>query len=247
MIREIATPNGKVLESHEPRVMQAMKPETAYTLRSMLSDVIRGGTGSRAKLAKAEAFGKTGTSNDFIDAWFIGGAPGLTTAVYTGNDNHRTLGRSQTGGIAAAPAWKQFMEFAVQHMRVPEKFAPAPAWVEVDQATICRTTGFLATSGCPAVTLYLPSGKAPASQCPLHGGDYDEASADPNAPRLFLIDQDGDIESESIPDKIEQPLPGLQYRENIPQPEPSPYRHDPSPAEVIEEKYQNLLKQYGID
>jgi penicillin-binding protein 1A len=246
MIRRIENRAGTLLESHDPQPMEAMRPETAYTLRSMMYDVVRAGTGGRARLSKVEVFGKTGTSNDFIDAWFIGGAPGLTTAVYAGNDNHKTLGRGQTGGIAAAPAWKQFMEFAVQHMNVPEKFAPAPAWVEVDQVTVCRTTGFLATSGCPALTLYMPSGRAPASKCPLHGGDYNEASMDPNAPRLFLIDQDGDVESDSIPDEIEQPQ-GPRYQENIPQPEPAPYRHDPSPAEVIEDRYQKLLKQYGIE
>jgi penicillin-binding protein 1A len=248
MIREILSANGDVLESHEPQPTQTMKPETAYTLRSMLFDVIRGGTGSRAKLAKAEAFGKTGTSNDFIDAWFIGGAPGLTTAIYAGNDDHTTLGRvkgvGQSGGIVAAPAWKTFMDLAVERMGTPEKFEPAPAWVEVDRVSICRTTGFKAKAGCPAVSLYMPSGRAPTAVCPTHGGDYDAAAEDPNAPRLFLIEQDDYVESDTIPNETDvspptdvQPLPE----------EPIPYRYDPSPAEVIEERYQKLLKQYGID
>jgi penicillin-binding protein 1A len=250
MIREILAANGEVLESHEPQPVQTVKPETAYTLRSMLFDVIHGGTGSRAKLAKAEAFGKTGTSNDFIDAWFIGGAPGLTTAIYAGNDDHTTLGRvkgvGQTGGIVAAPAWKAFMDFAVERMATPEKFEAPPAWVEVDHVSICRTTGFKARPGCPAVNLYMPSGRAPTAECPTHGGDYNAAAEDPNAPRLFLIEQDDYVESESIPNEIDVQPNAPDYVQPLPE-EPAPYRYDPSPAEVIEDRYQKLLKQYGIE
>jgi penicillin-binding protein 1A len=228
-----------------------MKPETAYVMRSMLFDVIRGGTGTRARLAKAEAFGKTGTSNDFIDAWFIGGAPGLTTAIYAGNDNHTTLGRvkgvGQGGGIVAAPVWKTFMDFAVEHMETPEKFEPAPEWLELDRVSICRTTGFKARAGCPAVSLYMPAGRGPSAECPLHGGNYDAAAMDPNAPRLFLLDQDEVPQDDTVPDipapQTPPPDYGPQY---IPQ-DPAPYPYDPSPAEELEERYQELLKQYGIE
>ncbi|MDR1733206.1 MAG: PBP1A family penicillin-binding protein [Synergistaceae bacterium] len=247
MIQRIDDRDGTLLASWDPQPVQAMKPETAYTLRSMLYDVIRAGTGGRAKLPKTEVFGKTGTSNDFIDAWFIGGAPGLTTAVYTGNDNHKTMGRNQTGGIAAAPAWKQFMEFAVQHMQSPEKFTPPPSWVEVAPVTICRTTGFRATGQCPAVPLYIPAGKAPKAQCPTHGGSYSAAAEDPNAPRLFLVEQDGDIENYENTENYEHPMQTPAYQENTPAPETPPYHRDPSPAEIIEERYQQLLKQYGIE
>jgi penicillin-binding protein 1A len=246
MIREILAPDGTVLESHDPQSVQALKPETAFTLRSMMFDVIRAGTGSRAKLAKAEVFGKTGTSNDFIDAWFIGGAPGLTTAIYVGNDNHKSLGRNQTGGVVAAPAWKTFMDFAVEHLQTPEKFEPAPAWVEVDKVSICRTTGFKAKAGCPAVSLYMPAGRSPSAECPLHGGDYNAALSDPNAPRLFLIEQDEAPVDENIPD-VSTPQNAPSYGPpSIPQ-GPAPYHYDPSPAERLEERYQDLLKQYGIE
>jgi penicillin-binding protein 1A len=245
MVREIRSGNDDVLESHSPQPMQTMKPETAYTLRSMMFDVVTGGTGSRARIPTVEVFGKTGTSNEFIDAWFIGGVPGLTTAVYAGNDNHKTLGRNQTGGIAAAPAWKTFMEFAVSYMKTPAKFDPPPAWVEVEKTTICRTTGFKSRAGCPAVSLYMPLGRAPIAECPLHGGNYALAREDPNAPRLYLIDQDDMVASETIPSEIEPqqsltPAPPVLA-------DPAPYRHDPSPADVIEERFQQLLKEYGIE
>jgi penicillin-binding protein 1A len=247
MVREIRSGSDDVLESHSPRSMQTMKPETAYTLRSMMFDVVTGGTGSRARIPKVEVFGKTGTSNEFIDAWFIGGVPGLTAAVYAGNDNHKTLGRNQTGGIAAAPAWKTFMEFAVSHMKTPEKFDSPPAWVEVEKTAVCRTTGFKSRAGCPAVSLYMPLGRAPAAECPLHGGDYAFAREDPNAPRLYLIDQDEMVASKTIPGEIgpqQRPVP-MEAPSVLA--DPTPYRHDPSPAEVIEERFQQLLKEYGIE
>ena len=245
MIREIISGSGEVLETNPPQPLQTVKPETAYTLRSMMFDIVRAGTGTRARLPKVEVFGKTGTSNDFIDAWFIGGAPGLTTAVYVGKDDHKSLGRGQTGGIAAAPAWKTFMEFATTHMGTPEKFEPAPAWVEAERVSVCRVTGFKAISGCAAVSLYMPLGKAPTSSCPTHGGDYSAAAADPNGPRLFLIDQD---------DFIDEPIPEIDPHQQQQPPiyqtpdEGSQQRYpDPAPADVIEERYQKLLKQYGID
>jgi len=256
MIKEIRTHDDEnVLLSNEPKPTQGLKPETAHVLRSVMFDVIRGGTGTRARLEKAEAFGKTGTSNDFIDGWFIGGAPGLTTAIYVGNDDHTTLSKvygrspSPTGGIVAAPAWKTFMDFAVKHMGTPEKFDPAPAWLEVDRVSICRATGFRARSGCQAVPLYMPSGKAPKAECPTHGGDYHAALSDPNAPRLFLIDQDDYVEEEDIVITEPRYEPPIQQREvefQIPE-NPESYRNDPSPADVIEERYQQLLREYGIN
>jgi penicillin-binding protein 1A len=248
MIREIRSLEGNVLESYEPRSYQAMKPETAYILRSMMFDVVRAGTGTRARLASADVFGKTGTSNEFIDAWFIGGAPGLTTALYVGNDDHKTLrdvyGRSPspTGGIVAAPAWKAFMDVAVWRMRTPEKFESAPGWVEVDRVTICRETGFRAAQGCKPVNIYMPSGRAPQAVCPTHGGgDYTAALEDPNAPRLFLIEQDGptDTPIDSLP---EAPTPPAE----VPSEPSTPYR-DPSPVDEVEQRFQELLKMYNIN
>ena len=246
-IREIRGPNDELLESREPQALQAMKPETAYALRSMLMDVVRAGTGTRASVPKVETFGKTGTSNDFIDAWFVGGTPGLTAAVYVGKDDHTSMGRGSVGGIAAAPAWKTFMEYAVKKQNTPAKFDPPPAWVETEKVSICRTTGYRAASGCPGVPLYLPIGKAPSARCPLHGGGYADAEEDLTGPRLFLIEQDNDLvpEQPEYPSAPQQQTPSIDP-ENIPD-APAPYRQDPSPAEEIESRYQKLLKEYGIE
>lgn len=245
MIRELRAHNDELLESREPQSLQAMRPETAYTLRSMMMDVIRSGTGTRAAIPNVEAFGKTGTSNDFIDAWFVGGTPGLTTAVYVGKDDHTSMGRGSVGGVAAAPAWKAFMSYAVEKQKTPAKFESAPGWVEVEKLSICRTTGYRASSGCPGVPLYMPLNKAPSARCPLHGGDYAAADEDPTGPRLFLIEQDGDLVPEE-PAVAAPPQTAPVRPEIIPE-APNPYQRDPSPADEIEERYQKLLKEYGIE
>ncbi|NLL36490.1 MAG: PBP1A family penicillin-binding protein [Fretibacterium sp.] len=245
MIREVIAPTGEVLESNAPRSVEGIRPETAYTLRSMMMDVVRAGTGTRARLPETEVFGKTGSSNDFIDAWFIGGTPGLTTALYVGKDDHTPMGRGSAGGVLAAPAWKDFMTAAVEILKTPQKFAPPPDWVEVSPVTICRTTGYRAMGSCPKVPLYMPSERAPDALCPLHGGDYTAAYDDPRGPRLFLIEQDEYIAPTESVEVQPAPAPAQMAPEKIPQ-EPDPYRYDPSPADEVERRYQELLKEYGI-
>ena len=189
-IREIRDRDGNVIEQRQTASTQAMRPETAYAIRSMLQDAVRAGTGKPAAVPKINTFGKTGTSNDFIDAWFVGGVPGLTTAVYVGRDDHKTMGRRAFGGTMAAPVWKKFMTYAVQEMSTPANFENPPSWVDATKVSICRASGYLARSGCQAVPLFFPKGKAPTASCPLHGGSYKAAENDPRGPRLFLVEKD---------------------------------------------------------
>lgn len=253
MIREIRDRDGNVLETRRPASTQAMRPETAWALRSMLQDTIRAGTGRPAAIPKMTIFGKTGTSNDFIDAWFVGGVPGMTTAVYAGRDDNKSMGRKAFGGTIAAPVWKEFMTYATEVMETPPAFPNAPDWLDVDKLSICRTTGFRAVSGCPAVPLYFPTGKAPTAHCPTHGGSYEAADADPRGPRLFLIDQDDAVlarleaeAEEYTPPALQQQTPAMVRPEVIPVPESVPSRPAPSPADEVERRYQQLLREYGL-
>ena len=145
----------------------------------------------------------------------------------------------------AAPPWKVFMDFAVERMSTGEKFDPAPAWLNVDRISICRTTGFKARAGCQAVSLYMPSGRAPVAECPTHGGNYYAAVEDDNAPRLFLIEQDGYVESDTLPNEPDR-QPSAPYVPPVNVPDDSRPYHDPSPADIIEQRFQNLLKEYGL-
>ena len=263
MIREIKDRDGNVIEHRETAISQAMRPETAYAIRSMLQDAVRAGTGKPAAIAKVNVFGKTGTSNDFIDAWFCGGVPGLTTAVYVGRDDHKTMGRRAFGGSMAAPVWKKFMQYAVQEQNTPANFENPPSWVEVDKVSICRATGYRARSGCQAVPLFFPKGRSPTASCPVHGGSYRAADNDPRGPRLFLVEQDDTYlarryERSSEPSgkkssKPQEEAPAPQQvsapstQAAIPRPAaPAPKRQEPQLSEV-EQRYRQLLRQYGLE
>jgi penicillin-binding protein 1A len=110
--------DGEILEQHlfEPR--QAMTKENAYLITNMLMDVIQSGTGQRAKSIGRPLAGKTGTTNKYKDAWFVGYTPNLATGVWVGFDDVRTLGRLESGARAALPIWSSFMEQALQSLPV---------------------------------------------------------------------------------------------------------------------------------
>ncbi len=105
---------GEILEQHlfEPR--QAMTQENAYLTTNMLMDVIQSGTGRRAKKIGRPLAGKTGTTNGYKDAWFVGYSPNLATGVWVGFDSVRTLGRLESGARAALPIWVQFVGQALR-------------------------------------------------------------------------------------------------------------------------------------
>jgi penicillin-binding protein 1A len=95
-------------------------------MTSMLREVVEHGTAARAGAElKYPLGGKTGTTNDFTDAWFVGFSPSLTCGVWVGFDEKKTLGKNETGGHTALPLWIAFMKTALQGHE-PEDFAPAP-------------------------------------------------------------------------------------------------------------------------
>jgi penicillin-binding protein 1A len=127
-------------EPAPPAGQTVLSPATAFVMVDMMQAVIREGTGRRARGLKHPAAGKTGTTNDNRDAWFLGFTPSLVTGVWVGYDDGRTLGKRETGGIAAAPIWLQFMQAATRD-RPPLSF-PLPEGVEF--ARIDAATGHLA-------------------------------------------------------------------------------------------------------
>ncbi len=109
---------GEILEQHIFEPQQAVSKETAYLVTNMMMDVIQSGTGRRAKSIGRPLAGKTGTTNSYQDAWFVGYAPNLATGVWVGFDGVRTLGRLESGAHAALPIWTQFMGRALQPLPV---------------------------------------------------------------------------------------------------------------------------------
>jgi len=269
-IRKITSGAGEILEQFGPKVERVFSEEVMLTMRSVLMEVIRSGTGTRARIPGYEAYGKTGTTNDYSDAWFAGGVPGLVTVVYAGNDDHKSLERPGTGGVIAAPVWQAFVSKAVKFLPVRESFA-IPESANIEMVTVCKESGFLSSGGCPSSSITLPEGTAPTSICPLHGGNWMTANSDPNTPRLLLSPRDEEIigipaamarlygvSITSMTANIlteehtgEEPL---YHGTTAPYPSSTPATSttirpatpERSPQE-IEQRYQDLLREYGLE
>jgi penicillin-binding protein 1A len=116
-IRRVTSYDGNVLEEDRPNVTDVLSPDVAHTMTAMLEDVVQFGTGVRAKELGRPSAGKTGTTNDFTDAWYMGFTPQITAGVWVGNDDPRvSLGMKETGARAALPIWLEFMQKAMQAM-----------------------------------------------------------------------------------------------------------------------------------
>lgn len=127
---------GKTLEVVEPEPHEVIAKETAYLITNMMEDVVQKGTGQAAKVLDRPIAGKTGTTNDYINAWFIGGTPNLVTGVYVGFDDRRSLGESETGARAALPIWIAFMKEALNQLPVvPFEIPDGVTFVKVDSST----------------------------------------------------------------------------------------------------------------
>lgn len=113
MIRRVTSYDGALLEEAHPEVHDVISPEVARTMVAMLEEVIQFGTGVAAKALGRPAAGKTGTTQDYTDAWFVGFTPQLTAGVWVGFDDKQiSLGKKETGARAALPIWLEFMQGA---------------------------------------------------------------------------------------------------------------------------------------
>jgi len=136
-----------------PHFERAIEPATAFVMTSMLESVVQEGTGRAAAALERPVAGKTGTTNDTIDAWFVGYTPDLICGVWVGFDSERSLGRAETGGKAAAPIFTAFMQKAlegypvvdfpepdgVMHAHVDGKGKPAPQGSGRDEVFVAGT------------------------------------------------------------------------------------------------------------
>ncbi|HEX5279864.1 MAG TPA: penicillin-binding protein 1A [Micropepsaceae bacterium] len=128
---------------------QVLDPRTAYQIVSMLEGVIQRGTGQAIKVLNRPLAGKTGTSSDFRDAWFIGFSPDLTVGVFVGKDNFQTLGTGEQGALAAAPIFRDFMKEALAD-KPPTPFHAPQGIVELP---INPITGLQVADGSPGAIL----------------------------------------------------------------------------------------------
>jgi penicillin-binding protein 1A len=181
-IRRVETRDGKVLFTANTPPARAMSEGTAFLMTNMMADVINSGTAWTARRTgfTLPAAGKTGTTNDYHDAWFVGFTPAIVTGVWIGYDQPRTIVSGGYAAELAVPLWARFMMAATK--------GDKPVWFSepdsVTSATICRLSGKLATDACrnaPVVnadgtlgkgsnvyTEYFIRGTEPTEYCPLH-------------------------------------------------------------------------------
>ncbi|HJV36844.1 MAG TPA: PBP1A family penicillin-binding protein [Geomonas sp.] len=170
-------------------VTPALAPATAYLTTQLMKDVLTYGTAKGLKkFSEARpAAGKTGTTDDYRDAWFVGFTPQLITGVWVGYDQPKPGGRGFTGGAVSAPIWGRFMTGALAGK--PAVDFPKPD--NVVTATIDPSTGFLATPDCPVKKEeFYQTGTEPTQYCPKHGGQNmppaAPAASKPKAPGTDL-------------------------------------------------------------
>jgi penicillin-binding protein 1A len=139
-IRYVTDAQGKLLEEHVPEGREAVSPEVAYVVTHMMRGVVERGTGTVARQLGRPIAAKTGTTNDYSNAWFIGFTPSLATGVWVGYDRPRSLGSEETGGRLAAPIWTAYMlkvlaDSPREDFAVPEKVVIVP--VDLDPSNEC--------------------------------------------------------------------------------------------------------------
>jgi 1A family penicillin-binding protein len=139
-VRYVTNAQGKLLEEHVPEGREALTPEMAYVVTHMLRGVVERGTGQGAKALGRPIAAKTGTTNDYSNAWFVGFTPHLATGVWVGYDRPRSLGREETGGRTAVPIWTSYMAKILgdsprEDFPVPERVSLIP--IDLDPSNEC--------------------------------------------------------------------------------------------------------------
>ena len=181
LVRRVETTTGEVLYTAKQEPQRAVTEQTAFLMSNMMADVVNAGTGAGARSVgfRLPAAGKTGTTNDYHDAWFVGFTPKLAAGVWVGYDQPRTIIGGGYASVLAVPVWGRFMAVATSKDRAEWFSTPA----RITSATICRLSGKLATDSChenvtdanghvsnqsTVYTEYFVEGTEPTESCPIH-------------------------------------------------------------------------------
>jgi penicillin-binding protein 1A len=224
LIRRVEDASGQVLYMSSTRAERALSDSTAFIMTSMMSDVINGGTAWQARRVgfTLPAAGKTGTTNDYRDAWFVGFTPHLVAGVWLGYDMPRTIIANGYAGELAVPMWGRFMAAATRGDK-PDRFMMPSTVVPV---TVCRLSGKLPTDGCRGAivfdrdgqatdrsmvyTEYFVRGTAPDDYCPLHTNLYNAVATSGDAgarPVVAATSGDAHLPALTPVDHLHEPAP----------------------------------------
>jgi penicillin-binding protein 1A len=178
LLVRVTDAKGTVLEEHQAAFEETIPPAVAFLATSLMRSVVEEGTGAAVRELGRPAAGKTGTANEYRDAWFSGFTPDLVASAWVGFDDHSSLGTGETGGRAALPIWLGFMRSALEGKPVHDFEMPSG----VQTARIDPATGLLAGTHVPGRAENFLEGTAPTAEAPPPG----EASPD-----RFLMEEPG--------------------------------------------------------
>ena len=172
-ILRIEDRNGNTVEQTNPDRREVLSKETAYIMTSMLEGAVNEGTGSHVRqFFHLPAAGKTGTTQEYADAWFVGFTPGLAAGIWVGFDDHRVhfTNTDGQGGRAAAPIFGRFMQgvYDDREIAMPLAYFERPEGVVTK--TICALTKKIATPYCPETATEIFNDKFPWPSCDVHVG-----------------------------------------------------------------------------
>jgi penicillin-binding protein 1B len=164
-LKGVVDEHDNILEQKHLNIERLIPPAEAFIMTAMLQSVVNEGTARSLKWRGVSwpVAGKTGTTNDFRDAWFVGYTPDILALVWVGFDNGDTI--AATGAAAALPIWADLMN-AIPQYRSETEFKPPQG---VEKISVCSVTGLIAVDDCPAPSEeYFIAGQIPAAHCPLH-------------------------------------------------------------------------------
>jgi len=236
VVRYITNAQAKLLEESVPEGREAVSPETAYVITHMMRGVVERGTGQAAKILGRPIAAKTGTTNDYSNAWFIGFTPRLATGVWVGYDRPRSLGKDETGSRVAVPIWITYMgrilgDSPREDFPVPDKIVFVP--VDLDPSNECVH---------PAMMAFIRGTEPPVNcgprRAPPPGGvgggqsaGMPAPSATATAPSLFGRSPSDAASAPVWPTPASAPSSSLSKRDPVAAPpHPSGPRPAPEPA-----------------
>jgi penicillin-binding protein 1A len=171
-ITRVKDSEGKVIFEGKPKVRQALREDVAYLLTHVMEGVCQRGTGAKTNELNAHLAGKTGTTDDYSDAWFIGSSPRITTSMWVGRDMKQRIGSKMTGAEAALPTWMEFMRGYLDSLpeAVRNEEFEAPSGVTL--LPVDKNTGLRAAPACgdAAILEAVPPGREPG-ECSQHWHD----------------------------------------------------------------------------
>lgn len=253
LIRRVEDSDGNVLWEANSEGRQVISEATAYLMADMLADVIDHGTAYRARQVgfSLPAAGKTGTTNDYLDAWFVGFTPRIVTGVWIGFDQPQTIIANGYGGELSVPIWANFMKAATKgHKR---EWIDRPA--NVIGVNVCRISGKLPNGGCDNVevisadgfserrsmvyTDFFVRGTQPTELCPLH---TQRSLLD----RLAGVFGAGDDSRPVSAEEVGLPAPVPARTSGAPAPPPAPAAKPGADTKKAEEKAEEPKKKRGF-